>query len=81
MHYVYVLKSEHEPEQNYVGYTEDLRTRVSDHDAGKSTHTSKYRPWGLVCYHAFMEKDRAVAFERYLKSGSGREFRRRHFGV
>jgi len=36
--------------------------------------TSKYRPWQLKTYVAFSNEERAVAFEKYLKSGSGRAF-------
>jgi predicted GIY-YIG superfamily endonuclease len=81
MFYVYLLKSEKEPKQVYVGLTTDLRSRCSDHNEGRSPHTSKYRPWRLVCYHAFANKEQATAFEAYLKSGSGRAFRKRHFGT
>ena len=81
MHYVYVLESINEPQQIYVGRSDNLRVRLSDHNAGKSPHTAKHRPWNLVCYHAFASERHAIEFERYLKTGSGREFRRRHFGV
>jgi predicted GIY-YIG superfamily endonuclease len=64
-----------------VGRTADLRTRLADHSAGKSPHTAKRSPWNLVCYHVFAEEKRAIDFERYLKSGSGRAFRHRHFGA
>jgi putative endonuclease len=81
MRYVYILASVNEPQQFYVGQTDDLRKRLSDHNTGKSPHTAKHRPWNLVCYHAFADERRAVQFERYLKTGSGREFRRRHLGA
>jgi len=81
MHYVYILESVNESGQTYVGRTGDLRSRLSAHNAGKSPHTAKHRPWKLVCYHAFADENRAIAFEQYLKTGSGREFRRRHFGI
>ncbi len=81
MHYVYLLESAVAPREHYVGRTADLRTRLADHNAGKSPHTAKHRPWNLVCYHAFADERRAIAFEAYLKTGSGRAFRRRHFGV
>ena len=52
MHYVYLLESAATPREHYVGRTADLRTRLADHNAGKSPHTAKHRPWNLVCYHA-----------------------------
>lgn len=81
MHYVYILESVHTPAEKYVGCTDNLKGRIADHNAGKSPHTAKHRPWNLVCYHAFADERRAIAFEKYLKTGSGHEFRRRHFGV
>jgi predicted GIY-YIG superfamily endonuclease len=74
MYYVYLLRSINFPEQTYRGYAEDLKTRLKDHNAGKSTHTAKYAPWGLVSYHAFADKQKAREFEYYLKTGSGKAF-------
>lgn len=77
MFYVYMLRSSHAPEQTYVGYTADLKTRLAVHNGGGSSHTAKFRPWVLVHYQAFSEQDRALAFERYLKTGSGKAFARK----
>lgn len=74
MFYVYLLESDSVTGQRYVGFTSDLRRRLVEHNAGKSAHTSKYRPWRLVTYVAFSDKARAEQFERYLKSGSGHAF-------
>jgi len=79
MHYVYLLRSEAYPKQFYVGLQPGLRKRLNDHNRGDSPHTSKFRPWKLHAYFAFAEKTRAVRFERYLKSGSGKAFATRHF--
>lgn len=78
-HYVYVLVSETNPDRHYIGSTSDLTTRLAEHNAGKVTHTSKYKPWRVETAIAFRSKKKAISFERYLKSGSGREFARRHF--
>jgi predicted GIY-YIG superfamily endonuclease len=79
MHYVYLLKSESHPEEQYVGCTTDLRERLREHNRGNSPHTSKFAPWAILAYFAFAERQTAIAFERYLKSGSGRAFAKRHF--
>jgi predicted GIY-YIG superfamily endonuclease len=47
---------------------------LAAHNAGQSPHTSKFKPWHLVTYIAFSDEAKAVAFERYLKSGSGQAF-------
>jgi len=77
MHYVYLIESISDPSQRYVGVTGDLRTRLAEHNAGKSGHTSKHLPWRLVTYVAFSDHKQALAFERYLKSGSGHAFARK----
>ena len=77
MHYVYLLRSVSHPDQSYVGQTADLKRRMDSHNAGRSPHTAKYRPWRLVTYLGFDTQEKALAFERYLKSGSGQAFARR----
>jgi putative endonuclease len=74
MHHVYILRSLTHPDQIYIGATEDLSVRLSDHNAGRSPHTSKFRPWEMVCSLSFPGKTTAYEFERYLKSHSGRAF-------
>jgi predicted GIY-YIG superfamily endonuclease len=74
MVYVYILQSIGEPGRYYVGATEDLRSRLQRHNAGQVPHTSKYMPWIIKTCIAFTDKEQAVAFERYLKSPSGRAF-------
>ena len=77
MNYVYILQSVSHPEQFYNGLCKDVDARLASHNAGQSPHTSKYKPWKLVSFHYFERTDAAVAFERYLKSGSGRAFARK----
>jgi putative endonuclease len=74
MKYVYILRSLAEDEHFYTGITDDLEARLAKHNAGTVTHTAKYRPWGIKSYIAFADEARAFAFEKYLKSGSGRAF-------
>ena len=76
VHYVYLLESLASPIQKYVGLTGDLKSRLRDHNAGKSKHTSRFAPWRLTTYLAFSDRAKAEAFERYLKSGSGHAFAR-----
>lgn len=78
MHYVYILRSKSDPDQTYVGSTGDLRRRLAEHNSGKSIHTNKFKPWELMAYLALPERQFAEQFERYLKSGSGRAFAKRH---
>jgi predicted GIY-YIG superfamily endonuclease len=77
--YVYMLRSIAAPGRYYVGMTEDLRERLHRHNADLVPHTSKFDPWQLETAIAFRSKEKAVAFEKYLKSHSGRAFAKRHF--
>jgi putative endonuclease len=77
-HYVYTLASVSHSGQVYTGHTQDLRQRLKAHNAGKVPHTSKFKPWIIRSATAFRDRARALAFERYLKSGSGLAFLHRH---
>lgn len=74
MYYVYILRSKSDPDRYYVGLTSDLRARLKRHNAGEVPHTSKFTPWELKTYVAFSDEQQAIAFEKYLKSASGRAF-------
>ena len=79
MFYVYLIQCESEPDRRYVGFTSDLKQRIKTHNSGGSIHTSKYRPWKLISYHAFSGKRRAQEFEYGLKTGSGKAFANKRF--
>jgi putative endonuclease len=76
---VYVLRSEIQPDRYYTGLTADPQARLASHNAGLSIHTASGRPWQLIAFISFADAAKAERFERYLKSGSGRAFARRHF--
>jgi putative endonuclease len=77
--YVYVLVSEDNETIHYTGITQDVQARLIRHNQGLCAPTAKYRPWRIQTAIAFDSEIKARAFERYLKTGSGREFARRHF--
>jgi len=77
--FVYVLRSARYPTRYYVGLTSNVATRLSVHNSGGSSYTAELRPWELVTMIEFATESSAVAFEKYLKSGSGRAFAKRHF--
>jgi putative endonuclease len=78
---VYILRSDSDPSRHYVGITTDVRGRLEWHNRGPSGYTVHHRPWSLVVSMEFPSEEAAVRFEKYLKSGSGRAFARRHFGA
>ena len=66
MHYVYVLVSESNKPENYIGETSDLRIRFEQHNSGKNAST-RGRKWRLVYYEAYASKKAAQKRERLLK--------------
>jgi predicted GIY-YIG superfamily endonuclease len=75
---VYVIKNSDHPPRFYTGLKSALRARVGAHNAGRCGHTAKHRPWTVHVVVKFADETRAAKFEKYLKSGSGVEFGRRH---
>ena len=75
---VYILKNTDNPPRFYTGVTGDLKARLEAHNPGRCRHTTNHRPWAVDVIVKFADETRALKFERYLKSGSGVEFARRH---
>jgi putative endonuclease len=76
--FVYVIRSLTDRDRYYTGVTYDVGSRLCSHNAGECVHTSRNRPWELDIVIAFRDETRALAFVRYLKSGSGSTFAQRH---
>lgn len=77
-YFVYLLASERN-QLRYVGITDNVNRRLEVHNSGGSSFTAPHRPWRLVVAVEFPTELRARQFERYLKTGSGRAFAKRHF--
>lgn len=75
--FVYLLQSA-ATGQPYIGLTSDVQNRLAAHNAGQNRSTARDKPWELVAVVEFRTEVSAVRFERYLKSGSGWAFVRRH---
>ncbi len=71
MHYVYLLISLKDKSW-YIGETSDIKRRFSDHNKGFSRYTNQHRPYKLLYFEAYLNRDDAKGRERYLKSGPGR---------
>jgi predicted GIY-YIG superfamily endonuclease len=76
--FVYVIRSEKNG-MRYVGSTSDVVRRVATHNSGGSEFTAPHRPWSILASVEFPSEQAALRFERYLKTGSGRAFAKRHF--
>lgn len=78
-YYVYIiLQSESDTERHYIGFTDDLEICLREHNSKKCKHTSKLTPWRIKTAVAFTNRKKALEFEQYLKSASGRAFAKKH---
>lgn len=56
----------------YIGYTANLKQRVANHNAGKTTSTAPRRPLKLIFCEYFMNKRDAMRREKYFKTTAGK---------
>jgi putative endonuclease len=66
MYFVYLLKSK-KSKKLYLGYTNNLRKRLAEHNQGLSRATKPYTPWRIVYYEAYFSKEEAIRREHNLK--------------
>ncbi len=73
-YFVYILRSLDFPDKFYVGYTNDVRRRLEEHNSGSQIYSRRYAPWQIVTYITFTDCQIARRFEKYLKTPSGKAF-------
>lgn len=78
MYYAYILYSP-STKKLYTGYSPDIKNRLAQHNAGQNQSTKHGLPWKLIWYAGFENKKKAIDFEQYLKSGSGKAFLYKRF--
>ena len=66
-YYVYMLKLISQKSITYVGYTKDLKNRISLHNSGKGAKFTRGRKWKLVYKEKFLSKNKAILREYYIK--------------
>ena len=71
--FVYILFSE-KHSRHYTGYTSNLEQRLLSHNEFGKDWTVKYRPWKFIYTKEFEVKQEALAYEKWLKTGVGRDF-------
>jgi predicted GIY-YIG superfamily endonuclease len=70
MFHVYILRSTAAPAQIYIGFSSvDMATRLERHNAGSTPATARCEPWQVAWHCSFSDKQKAMDFEAYLKSG------------
>ena len=77
MFYTYILQSKIKSDQLYIGFTTDLKRRLTEHNQKLNFSTKPYAPWKLIYYEACLDRDDAERREGYLKTSQGRRLTRR----
>ncbi len=88
MYWTYLLENQNDKSW-YIGYTSNLKKRLTEHQNGYGAQTTKNKlrgnlsrgdatknkqNWMLIYYEGYKNKKDAEGRERFLKSGSGRKF-------
>ena len=65
-YFVYILRSTKEG-SFYIGYTQNLETRLKQHNGGRSRYTSNKGPWEVFYFETYQDKSEAIRREKFLK--------------
>ena len=74
MYFVYFLESKKDSSKHYIGYSSNLKQRLSRHNSGLVRFTKKNRPWKIIYFEGYLNKQDAIGREKFLKGGSGWKF-------
>ena len=66
-YYVYMLKLIGKKSITYVGYTKDIKKRISLHNSGKGAKFTRGRKWKLIYKEKYLSKNKAISREYYIK--------------
>lgn len=75
-YFTYVLKSEADGKL-YIGWTNNLRKRIMEHNSGKVTATKYRKPLKLEYFEGCLSEEKAIEREKQLKTGFGRAYLKR----
>jgi len=73
MFYTYILISEKD-DKFYVGYTDNLKRRIKQHNDGDVESTKYRRPLKLIYYEVCLNQKDAIHREKYLKTTYGKRY-------
>lgn len=73
MYFIYII--ENKAKSRYIGFTSNIKKRITDHNSGKGTQTTKRSgKWKLIYLEGYLDKKDALGREQFLKSGFGNRF-------
>ena len=74
-YFVYMLKSKNSKPVTYVGYTNNIKKRITLHNAGRGAKFTRGRKWKLIYKEKIKTKNEAISREYYIKNN--RSFRKK----
>ena len=66
-YHVYMLKSLGKNSVTYVGYTNNLKKRITLHNTNKGAKFTRGRKWKLIYKEKIRSKNEAISREYYIK--------------
>ena len=63
-----MLKSKNSKPVTYVGYTNNIKKRITLHNTGKGAKFTKGRKWKLIYKEKIKTKNEAISREYYIKN-------------
>ena len=63
-----MLKSKNSKPVTYVGYTNNIKKRITLHNAGKGAKFTRGRKWKLIYKEKIKTKNEAISREYYIKN-------------
>jgi len=69
IYFTYILQSQKDC-RFYIGQTQNLNNRLTQHNSGKSKYTSKFTPWNLVWFIELNSRKEAFILNQNLKNGN-----------
>ena len=67
MYFVYILESNNS-NRHYIGCSDNVERRLSEHNKGKVSSTKAFVPWKVVYTEVFVNKSQAFSREKEIKS-------------
>lgn len=80
MFHTYILISEKD-DKFYVGYTDNLKRRIKQHNNGDVESTKYRRPLKLIYYEGCLNQKDAIHREKYLKTTYGKRYIRNRLKI
>jgi len=78
MNYITYILLSRIASKTYVGHTNNLKRRISEHNSGKTVFSKRYKPWTIIYTEKFLDEQSSIKREKYFKSAAGRRWMKKN---